>query len=159
MRTIAATHSDQPGYKHIMTMQDSFQINGPNGTHECLVLELLGPSVADLLDAHSYMERLPGTLVKAIAKQALLGLCFLHEQKIAHAGTLSAFIWSMLIILRSAYPQPSIHDPFGASLARRGIPPDTRTPRNRNCSKKGRPVTWTWYTPIPGQTHFLPNGS
>jgi len=69
-----------------MTMTDSFHINGPNGTHECLVLELLGPSVADYLDAH-LMERLPGKLAKTIAKQALLGLCFLHERGIAHAGT------------------------------------------------------------------------
>ena len=69
-----------------MTMTDSFQTSGPNGNHECLVLELLGPSVADYLDAHS-MERLPGTLAKTIAKQGLLGLCFLHERGIAHAGT------------------------------------------------------------------------
>lgn len=86
MRTLAAQHSDQPGNQHLITMQDSFQISGPNGTHECLVLELLGPSVADLLDANSGTERLPGTLAKTIAKQALLGLCVLHEQKIAHAG-------------------------------------------------------------------------
>ncbi|KAJ4985972.1 protein kinase domain-containing protein [Stagonosporopsis vannaccii] len=85
LRTTAAAHSEQPGYRHLMTMQDYFQINGPNGTHECLVLELLGPSVADLLEAHSGIERLPGMLAKTIAKQALLGLCFLHEQKIAHA--------------------------------------------------------------------------
>jgi len=71
-----------------MTMQDSFQISGPNGTHECLVLDLLGPSVADFVDAQSSTERLPGTLAKTIAKQALLGLCFLHEQKVAHVGEL-----------------------------------------------------------------------
>ena len=69
-----------------MTITDYFQISGPNGAHECLVLELLGPSVADYLDAHS-MERLPGKLARTIAKQALLGLCFLHERGIAHAGT------------------------------------------------------------------------
>jgi serine/threonine-protein kinase SRPK3 len=88
LRRLAAKHLDQPGYQHLMTMQDSFQISGPNGTHECLVLELLGPSVADLLDAHSGIERLPGTLAKTIAKQALFGLCVLHELKIAHAGIL-----------------------------------------------------------------------
>lgn len=70
-----------------MTMQDYFQTKGPNGTHDCLVLDLLGPSVADFLDAHPGIERLPGTLAKTIAKQTLLGLSFLHEQKIAHAGT------------------------------------------------------------------------
>ena len=88
LRTLAAKQVHQPGYRHLMTMQDSFQISGPNGTHECLVLELLGPSVADLLDAHSGIERLPGALAKTIAKQALLGLCVLHELKIAHAGIL-----------------------------------------------------------------------
>lgn len=88
LRAIAAKHSDQPAYQHLITMQNSFQISGPNGTHECLVLELLGPSVADILDTPSGIERLPGTLAKTIAKQALLGLCFLHEQKIAHAGIL-----------------------------------------------------------------------
>jgi serine/threonine-protein kinase SRPK3 len=89
-----------------MTTQDHFQIKGPNGTHDCLVLELLGPSVADLLDAQPSIERLPGTLAKSIAKQTLLGLCFLHEQKIAHAGTVQrlSFTLTMLTILRSAYP-------------------------------------------------------
>jgi serine/threonine-protein kinase SRPK3 len=77
-----------------MRMHDSFQISGPNGTHDSLVLELLGPSVANILDADSGIERLPGTLARTIAKQTLLGLCFLHEQKITHAGILtsSAFI-------------------------------------------------------------------
>lgn len=42
--------------------------------------------MADLLDAHFGIERLPGTLAKNIAKQALLDLRFLHEQRIAHAG-------------------------------------------------------------------------
>ena len=86
LRTIAAAHPDQLGHQHLVGMQDCFKISGPNGNHQCLVLELLGPSVADFLDTHC-IERLPGTLVKSIAKQALLGLCFLHHRKIAHGGT------------------------------------------------------------------------
>ena len=86
LRTIAAAHPDQLGYHHLVGMQDYFKISGPNGNHQCLVLELLGPSVADFLDAHC-IERLPGTLAKSIAKQTLLGLCFLHQRRIAHAGT------------------------------------------------------------------------
>jgi hypothetical protein len=151
LRTIAAKHSDQPGYQHLMRMQDSFQISGPNETHECLVLELLGPSVADILDEHSGIERLPGTLAKIIAKQTLLGLCFLQEQKITHAGILTCqhSFDLLLTTLRSTYPQPGICDPCGASLARRGIPPEALTARNRKCSKKRRPATRAWCTPIP----------
>lgn len=87
-------------------MKDSFEISGPNGKHECLVLEMLGPSVADYLDAHSLDERLPGELAKRVVKQTLLGLAFLHGRGIAHGGMLPMlqypsfpFICQILIIL------------------------------------------------------------
>ena len=72
-----------------MQMLDYFQLNGPNGTHDCIVIELLGPSVSDLLDARFGGERLPGKLAKKIAEQALLGLDYLHEQQIGHGGGLT----------------------------------------------------------------------
>lgn len=71
-----------------MQMLDHFQLEGPHGTHNCLVLELLGPSVPDLLDARFRDERLPGKFAKTIAKQALPGLYYLHQQKIGHGGGL-----------------------------------------------------------------------
>lgn len=72
--------------QHVVHLLDDFELEGPNGTHRCLVSELLGPSVPDLIDARFSDERLPGKLAKAIVKQALLGLDFLHDQKIAHGG-------------------------------------------------------------------------
>ena len=63
-------------------MFDAFDIEGPNGRHECLVLELLGPSVVDTV------ERLSGKVAKSIAKQALSGLDALHRQGIGHGGKL-----------------------------------------------------------------------
>jgi serine/threonine-protein kinase SRPK3 len=77
-----------------MQMLDHFQLDGPNETHDCLVLELLGPSVPDLLDARFHDERLPGKLAKDIAKQALLGLNYLHQQKIGHGGGRAFFRFS-----------------------------------------------------------------
>jgi serine/threonine-protein kinase SRPK3 len=78
---IATIRSEHPGCRHLVQMLDYFQLDGPNGTHSCVVLELLGPSVPDLLDARFRGERLPGKLAKNIAKQALLGLDYLHQQK------------------------------------------------------------------------------
>lgn len=87
LQTLAtAAHANQPGYQYLMMMKDFFEISGPNGRHECLVLEMLGPSVADYLDARSIDERLPGELAKRVVKQTLLGLAFLHERGIAHGG-------------------------------------------------------------------------
>ncbi|KAE9962257.1 hypothetical protein BLS_000588, partial [Venturia inaequalis] len=65
-----------------------------------IVLEVLGPSVPDLLDARCHGERLPGKLAKAIAKQALLGLDYLHQQKIGHGD---------LHTRNLAFTIPSIH--------------------------------------------------
>lgn len=85
------THSEHPGSRHLVQMLDYFQLEGPNGTHNCAVLELLGPSIPDLLDARFRGERLPGKLAKNIAKQALLGLDVLHQYKIGHGGRLVFF--------------------------------------------------------------------
>lgn len=147
-----------------MMMKDFFEISGPNGRHECLVLELLGPSVADYLDAHSIDERLPGEMAKRVVKQTLLGLAFLHERGIAHGGMFmlqypsSPFICQILIhVIRSPHPQPRLHHPFAASLARGRFPPQTRTTRNGHCPKNRRPATGAWLTSISRQAHFLPS--
>lgn len=31
-------------------MLDEFELEGPNGTHQCLVFELLGPSIPHTID-------------------------------------------------------------------------------------------------------------
>ncbi|TID13092.1 putative CMGC SRPK protein kinase [Venturia nashicola] len=86
LRAIAATRPEHPGYRHIVQLLDHFELSGPNGTQNCFVLEVLRPIVPDLLDARFRDERLTGKLAKDIAKQALLGLDYLHQQKIGHGG-------------------------------------------------------------------------
>lgn len=64
-------------------MLDSFQLNGPNDNHECIVLEMLGPNIRDLLESRFGGERMPGKVAKGIAKQTLIGLDFLHKRILA----------------------------------------------------------------------------
>ncbi|KAL4756004.1 uncharacterized protein BDW70DRAFT_145564 [Aspergillus foveolatus] len=73
-------------FQYIMRLIDNFKLDGPKGTHCCLVFEILGPSVPGMINMRFSDRRLPGALAKAITKQALLGLDFLHQQKIAHGG-------------------------------------------------------------------------
>lgn len=86
MKKLTSLH---PRLKHVVHLLDDFNLNGPNGTHNCLVYELLGPNVSDALDAHFPAGRLPGKLAKIIAKQSLIGLDGLHQQNISHGGKLS----------------------------------------------------------------------
>ncbi|KAI5969354.1 hypothetical protein CANMA_001602 [Candida margitis] len=38
-----------PGYKHLMKLLDDFEIAGPNGNHICMVFEILGENVLNLI--------------------------------------------------------------------------------------------------------------
>jgi serine/threonine-protein kinase SRPK3 len=76
LRTLAGLNSGEIGPRHVMQLLDHFDIEGPNGKHGCLVVEFLGPSVADVLSMRFNDERLPATLAKTVVQQALGGLAY-----------------------------------------------------------------------------------
>lgn len=75
LKTLAAT---QTRPQHVMSMIDDFDLTGPNGSHTCIVLDLVGPNVPDIIETNFSDSRLAGHLAKRIAKQALIGLDTLH---------------------------------------------------------------------------------
>ncbi|KAF4996624.1 hypothetical protein FGRMN_4370 [Fusarium graminum] len=84
LRALSAQLIDHPGSSCVNKLLDHFTLIGPNGSHDCLVLELVGPSVADVVELHCKDDRLPSKLVKVFAKQALQGLDFLAANDIGH---------------------------------------------------------------------------
>ncbi|KAI5196896.1 kinase-like protein [Aureobasidium subglaciale] len=62
----------------------AFKHVGPNGTHDCLILELLGPSVPTVIEARYPDGRLPGTIATKLCKETSLALDVLHKQGIGH---------------------------------------------------------------------------
>ncbi|KAL8658697.1 MAG: hypothetical protein Q9202_007474 [Teloschistes flavicans] len=78
------TLEDSPGMHHLSHLTDQFQVEGPNGTHDCLVFPILGTNLPDLIEARYRDERLPGHVAKMIAHQALLALDCLHQREITH---------------------------------------------------------------------------
>ncbi|RMZ71439.1 CMGC SRPK kinase [Pyrenophora seminiperda CCB06] len=89
LRTLAGLNSKDNGSRHVMQFFDHFHVEGPNGKHECLVLEFLGPSVTDVIDSWFPCKyvRLLGSLAKTSIQHALVGLAYLHKHNIAHGGT------------------------------------------------------------------------
>lgn len=71
---------------------ETFQISGPNGTHNCLVTELVGPSIARVLRACSlFGETLrPDTVLRA-SKRVLHAVDFAHRAGVVHGGTCMLF--------------------------------------------------------------------
>ncbi|KAH6845669.1 kinase-like domain-containing protein [Chaetomium sp. MPI-CAGE-AT-0009] len=68
---------------------DCFRVTGPNGTHNCLVTELLGPTVDEVLETfkENNLTLRPDTVLRA-SRQLLDAVDFIHQAGIAH-GDLS----------------------------------------------------------------------
>ncbi|KAF5312106.1 hypothetical protein D9619_003398 [Psilocybe cf. subviscida] len=68
-----------PGRQHIVSFLDSFCHQGPEASHVCIVFEPLGENLLALIERHK-KKGVPRPLVKAIARQILLGLEYLHDE-------------------------------------------------------------------------------
>ncbi|CCE27258.1 related to dis1-suppressing protein kinase dsk1 [Claviceps purpurea 20.1] len=84
LRALSALPQNHPGSAHVNRLLDHFTLVGPNGTHNCLVLELVGPGVQELVLERFKDYRLPSRLAKVFVKQALQGLDFLAANNIGH---------------------------------------------------------------------------
>src|SRR4051812_25380514 len=72
---------------HIVRQLDDFVHYGPNGCHQCLVFELLGPSV-DIIanDYRNSGEQLDAETILKITTQMLEAISFIHRVGYAHGG-------------------------------------------------------------------------
>lgn len=86
-----SSRNEHLGSRHVNRMLDDFTIEGPNGRHSCLVLELVGSNVADFIDAHCCDDRLPPRLARVVAKQTMHGIDFLTSKGIGHGGMICDF--------------------------------------------------------------------
>jgi serine/threonine-protein kinase SRPK3 len=79
LNRIVNANPSHPGRKHVVSLLDSFEHRGPNGTHVCMVFEVLGENLLGLIKRWNH-RGIPMPLVKQITKQVLLGLDYLHRE-------------------------------------------------------------------------------
>lgn len=77
---------EHPGREYVSTLLEEFEVHGPNGTHRCLVTDVVGPSVSDVL-SELKGSRLPFDIARKVAWQCASGLAFLHSRGVVHGGT------------------------------------------------------------------------
>ncbi|KAL3455944.1 kinase-like domain-containing protein [Aspergillus heterothallicus] len=73
-----------PGRESYLPLLDHFRITGPNGTHQVLVYEPMGASVAEVKDTLFPGGPFPLWTAKSILWQTLLGLDFMLGNGVAH---------------------------------------------------------------------------
>lgn len=69
---LRGTDLQSPGYQHICHLRDNFVVNASYGSHICVVLEPIGPSVGELALSLSSPLRL--TFIKRVAHHVLVYL-------------------------------------------------------------------------------------
>lgn len=79
LKKIVDAKPNHPGRKHVVSLLDSFEHKGPNGTHVCMVFEVLGENLLGLIKRWNH-RGIPIPLVKQITKQVLLGLDYIHRE-------------------------------------------------------------------------------
>ncbi|PPQ66119.1 hypothetical protein CVT26_010920 [Gymnopilus dilepis] len=76
---VSAFSPNHPGREHIVSFLDSFNHQGPESSHVCIVFEPLGENLLALIERNK-KKGVPRSLVRVIAKQILLGLEYLHDE-------------------------------------------------------------------------------
>ncbi|KAL8344184.1 hypothetical protein RB601_004622 [Gaeumannomyces tritici] len=81
-----------PGWEYIAMPLDHFTVAGPNGTHHCLVLPVLGPRVSPNFWLHLAEGTDAAPILRGMARQATQAMGFLHRHGICHGGFRAANI-------------------------------------------------------------------
>ena len=77
--------ANHAGRKYVASLIDHFWIEGPNGSHICLVSPVAGPSIS-AFSQHQPQARLEAPVAQKLALQVTQGLAFLHSIGVGHGG-------------------------------------------------------------------------
>ncbi|XP_041944237.1 SRSF protein kinase 1b isoform X2 [Alosa sapidissima] len=84
LRAVRNSDLGDPCREKVVQLLDDFKISGVNGTHVCMVFEVLGHHLLKWIIKSNY-QGLPLACVKSIIRQVLQGLDYLHNKcKIIH---------------------------------------------------------------------------
>lgn len=87
LQLLADRSQGKPSAKYIVSVLDSFTHQGPNGTHLCIVFELLGPSVSKVVnDYHSFGDDLEMDIILRMSEQLLEAISLIHVAGMGHGG-------------------------------------------------------------------------
>jgi serine/threonine-protein kinase SRPK3 len=79
LQKLVTSNPNHPGRRHTVQLLDDFRHTGPNGSHVCMVFEVLGENLLGLIKRYQH-RGVPAHIVKQITKQVLLGLDYLHTE-------------------------------------------------------------------------------
>lgn len=79
LEKIVKTNPSAPGRKYVVELLDHFIHHGPNGSHVCMVFEVLGENLLSMIKRYRN-QGIPVHLVQQILYQVLMGLDYMHRE-------------------------------------------------------------------------------
>jgi len=79
LQRVVESNPNHPGRRHVVSLLDHFTHRGPNGSHVCMVFEVLGENLLGLIKRYHH-RGVPDHICRQIAKQVLLGLDYIHRE-------------------------------------------------------------------------------
>ncbi|KAI0737427.1 kinase-like domain-containing protein [Daedaleopsis nitida] len=145
------THS---GRSHVISFLDHFRHKGPNGTHVCMVFEVLGENLLGLIKRHQN-KGVPMHVVKQIAKQILLGLDYMHRCYLKPENVLISIDDVETVIQSELAAQSASQTPPPTRLV--GVPPSRG--RGGNQTPRSESVFITGSQPLPSPSSSFGSSS
>ncbi|KAF9926517.1 serine/threonine protein kinase, CMGC group [Linnemannia zychae] len=79
LEKVVKANPNAPGRKYVVELLDHFVHRGPNGSHVCMVFEVLGENLLSVIKRYRN-KGIPARLVQQILYQVLMGLDYMHRE-------------------------------------------------------------------------------